>query len=91
MGIQCVQNSRQDRHDYSLQVTSKRPTGVLPPPWSPTKVTEIQLIEGLQRTFTSRIGGLQHLNYWERLVQLKWISTAQTGEAYHPDDVEDSP
>ena len=64
------------------------------PLWSPTKVTEIQLIEGVRRTFTSRIGGLQHLNYWERLVQLKLMSlhsTAQTGEVYHPDDVEDSP
>ena len=50
------------------------------PLWSPTKVTEIQLIEGVQRTFTSRIGGLQHLDYWERLVQLKWMSLQRRRE-----------
>ena len=44
------------------------------PLWNPGKVTEIHLIEGVQRTFTSRIGGLQHLNYWERLKQLKMMS-----------------
>ena len=47
---------------------------------SPTKVTEIQLIEGVQRT--SRIGGLQHLNYWERLVQLKLMSLQRRRERY---------
>ena len=52
------------------------------PLWSPTKVTEIQLIEGVQRTFTSRIGGLQHLDYWERLVQLKWMSLQRRRERY---------
>ena len=58
------------------------------PLWNPTKVTEIQLIEGVQRTFTSFIGGLRHLNYWERLVQLKVMPLqcrVQTGEVYHPD------
>ena len=52
------------------------------PLWSPTKVTEIQLIEGVQRTFTSRIGGLQHLNYWEKLVQLKLMSLQRRRERY---------
>ena len=37
------------------------------PLWDPVKVTEIQLLEGVQRTFTSQIGGLKDLNYWERL------------------------
>ena len=52
------------------------------PLWNPSKVTEIQLIEGVQRTFTSRIGGLQHLNYWERLKQLKMMSLQRRRERY---------
>ena len=40
------------------------------PLWSPRKITDIQLIEGVQRSFTSRIWGVQHLNYWERLKRL---------------------
>ena len=50
--------------------------------WSPTKVTEIQLINGVQITFTSRIGGLQHLNYWERIVKLKFMSLQCRRERY---------
>ena len=38
------------------------------PLWNPGKVTDIQLIEGVQRTFTSRISGLQHLNYWDGII-----------------------
>ena len=29
------------------------------PLWDPTKITDIQMLEGVQRTFTSRIGGLR--------------------------------
>ena len=52
------------------------------PLWNPCKVTEIQLIEGVQRTFTSRVGGLQHLNYWERLKELKITSLQRRRERY---------
>ena len=38
------------------------------------------LIEGVQRTFTSRISGLQHLNYWERLAKLKLMRQADVTE-----------
>ena len=44
------------------------------PLWNPRRVTEIQLLEGVQRTFTSCIAGLRHLSYWERLKQLKMVS-----------------
>ena len=44
------------------------------PLWNPRKVTDIQLLEGVQRPFTSRIAGLHHLNYWDRLKQLKMMS-----------------
>ena len=52
------------------------------PLWNPGKVTDIKLIEGNQRTFTSRISGLQHLNYWERLAHLKLMSLQRRRERY---------
>ena len=52
------------------------------PFWSPRKITDIQLIEGVQRSFTSRIWGVQHLNYWERLKALKLMSLQRRRERY---------
>ena len=52
------------------------------PLWDPVKTTEIQLLEGVQRTFTSRIGGLYSLNYWERLAHLKLMSLQRRRERY---------
>ena len=52
------------------------------PLWNPGKVTDIQLIEGVQRTFSNRISGLQHLNYWERLAHLKLTSLQRRRERY---------
>ena len=52
------------------------------PLWDPTKVTEIQMLEGVQRTFTSRICGLNNMNYWERLVHLKLMSLQRRRERY---------
>ena len=37
------------------------------PLWTCHKVTDIQVREGVQKTFTSRIWGLQHLDYWKIL------------------------
>ena len=38
------------------------------PLWNPVKVYDIQELESVQRTFTSKINGLQHLHwhYWDR-------------------------
>jgi hypothetical protein len=63
------------------------------PLWNPSKVSDMQLLEGVQRTFTSRVCGFPHLNYWERLKQLKMMSLQRRRERYnvhYPDDVEDS-
>ena len=35
--------------------------------WCPSKVSEIHLLEGNQRSLTPRINGTSHLNYSERL------------------------
>ena len=52
------------------------------PLWNPSKVAEIQLIEGVQRTFTSRVSGLKNLNYRERLSELKLMSLQRRRERY---------
>jgi len=33
------------------------------PLWDPVKLTEIQHLEGVERTLTNRIGGLENINY----------------------------
>ena len=39
-------------------------------------------MEGVQRTFTSQIGGLKDLNYWERLTRLNLMSLQGRRERY---------
>ena len=52
------------------------------PLWNPWKVSDIQLLEGVQRTFTNRIGGVQHLNYWDRMKALNLMSLQRRRERY---------
>ena len=52
------------------------------PLWNCHKVTDIQVLEGVQKTFTSRIWGLQHLDYWQRLKALKLMSLQRRRERY---------
>jgi len=44
------------------------------PIWSPSTVTEINLIEAVQKRFTKRLSGLSHLSYFNRLVVLNWTT-----------------
>ena len=39
--------------------------------WNPWKAKDIQAIEAIQRTFTYKFTEVQHLNYIERLHELK--------------------
>ena len=50
--------------------------------WCPTSVGMIREIEAVQRTFTSRIAGFEHLDYWERLRKLKLYSLERRRERY---------
>ncbi len=50
--------------------------------WAPTTKGELQKIESLQRSFTSYIPSLRHLNYWERLDALKLYSLERRFERY---------
>jgi len=52
------------------------------PLWHPSKISDIQQLEGVQRTFTAKISGVQHLNYWERLKALKVMSLQRRRERY---------
>ena len=44
------------------------------PLWNSCRGSEAQLLEGVQRTFTSKIWGFQHLDYWQRLKALDMMS-----------------
>ncbi|KAL5257662.1 hypothetical protein ACHWQZ_G012546 [Mnemiopsis leidyi] len=52
------------------------------PVWNPKKISDIQELEGVQRTFTSRIAGCQELDYWERLQKLSLMSLQRRRERY---------
>ena len=52
------------------------------PLWNSCKSSETQLLEGVQRTFTSKIWGFQHLNYWQRLKALDIMSLQRRRERY---------
>ena len=52
------------------------------PLWKPSTIADIQQLEGVQRSFTSRISGVGHLNYWERLKALNLMSLQRRRERY---------
>lgn len=51
--------------------------------WSPWRVGEKQRLERVQRSFTSTISTVKHLDYWERLRALKLYSLERRRERYH--------
>ena len=50
--------------------------------WSPTKIGEIALLESIQRTATSKITSISHLNYWQRLQNLNLMSLQRRRDRY---------
>ena len=50
--------------------------------WDPWNAKDIQAMEGIQRTCTYKITEVQHLNYWERLHELKLYSLQRSRERY---------
>ena len=50
--------------------------------WSPSLLGEIRQLEAVQRSFTSRISGLELLSYWERLKHLNLYSLERRRERY---------
>ena len=50
--------------------------------WSPHLLGDIRRLEAVQRTFTARIKGIGHLNYWNRLKHLDLFSLERRRERY---------
>ena len=50
--------------------------------WNPIKLGQIRIFESVQRHFTSRILGIGHLNYWDRLKKLGTYSLERRRERY---------
>ena len=50
--------------------------------WSPCRQGEKQSLEAVQRTFTSRICNIRHLDYWARLRDLQLYSLERRRERY---------
>ena len=50
--------------------------------WNPSKVTDIETLESVQRNFTSKISGISEYDYWTRLRLLKLHSLQRRRERY---------
>ena len=50
--------------------------------WNPWKAKDTQAIEAIQQTFAYKIIEVQHLNYWQRLHELKLYSLQRRRERY---------
>ena len=50
--------------------------------WNPHKINEIELLESVQRSFTSKIVNMEQLNYYERLAKLKLFSLQRRRERF---------
>ena len=50
--------------------------------WSPSNQASISSLEGVARNFTSRVEGMDGLDYWERLEKLGMYSQERRRERY---------
>ena len=50
--------------------------------WNPASIGEIETLESIQRSFTSKILSINNKNYWERLESLKMYSLQRRRERY---------
>ena len=50
--------------------------------WFPHKIQDLQKLESIQRSFTSRIEGLSEYDYWTRLKKLNLYSVHRRYERY---------
>ena len=52
------------------------------PLWHPSKISDIQELESVQKAFTARISGMRDLHYWDRLVYLSLMSLQRRRERF---------
>ena len=50
--------------------------------WSPGLLGDIRKLEAVQRSFTYRVSGMNHLSYWDRLKRLNLYSLERRRERY---------
>ena len=50
--------------------------------WSPSDATTINMLEDIQRNFSSRVSGMKDKDYWERLKELRLYSQERRRERY---------
>ena len=52
------------------------------PLWNPNKIQDIITLESVQRTYTSKIHTVKHMDYWDRIKALKLLSLQRRRERY---------
>lgn len=52
------------------------------PLWHPSKVSDIQELESVQKTFISRISGMKELHYYDQLIHLSLMSLQRRRERF---------
>ena len=79
MGVESVSVAEALSHADTLEISCHSQSCQL---WNPWKVKDIQATEAIERTFTYKITEVQHLNYWERVHELKLYSLQRRRERY---------
>ena len=82
MSVESVSVARALSLADTLEISCRSPTRVLLPALESMEAKDIQAIEAIQRTFTYKITEVQHLNYWERLHELKLYPLQRGRERY---------
>ena len=70
MGVESVVIADALFHADILEISCHSPTRVLLSALDSMEAKDKQAIEAIQRTFTYKITEVQHLNYWERQLQI---------------------
>ena len=52
------------------------------PLWHPTKISDIQELESIQKTFIARIAGMRDMHYWDCLIHLSLMSLQRRRERF---------
>ena len=82
MGVESVSVEEALSHANTLDIPCYSRTRYCCQLWNSWKAKDTQAIEAIQRTFTYKISEVQHLNYWERLHELKLYSRRRPRERY---------
>ena len=82
MGVESVSFAEAVSHADTLEISCHSPTRVLLPALESMESKRHQAIEAIQQTFTYKITEVHHLNYWERLQELKFYSLQRRRERY---------